>query len=103
QIAHGLEILLDEFGAPWKQAHGALASRRRCPARETQRDAIRRLEGSGGDVLRHRVGGGGNEGHDTWREAGAPALYQGGGPPQSERGQARGARDEAAGTSGKTD
>ena len=36
QIAHGLEIFLDEFGAAGKQAHGALAARRRIPARKAQ-------------------------------------------------------------------
>ena len=64
QVAHGLEIFLDEFRAPLKQAHRTLAAARRRPARKTQRDPIGRLEGAGDDVVGHRIGGNGDEGHD---------------------------------------
>src|SRR6516225_2884610 len=43
QVTHGLEIFLDELGAARKQAHGALAARRRRPAGKAQGDAIARL------------------------------------------------------------
>ena len=56
QIAHGLEIFLDEFGAALEQAHGALAPRRRRKARKAQRDAVRSLQGSGHHVLGDRIG-----------------------------------------------
>src|SRR5215472_3126291 len=64
QIAHGLEIFLDEFRTPLKQAHRTLAAARRRPARKAQRDPIGRLEGAGDDVVGHRIGGNGDEGHD---------------------------------------
>src|SRR5262249_5433819 len=63
QVAHGLEVLLDEFGPPLEHANGALASRRRRPARESKRDPIAGLDGPADDVLGHRVGGNGDEGH----------------------------------------
>src|SRR6187401_3501456 len=43
QLAHGLEILLDEFGAALEQTHGALAARWRTPARKANTDAVARF------------------------------------------------------------
>ena len=64
QVAHGLEIFLDEFGAALEQADRALAAGRRRPARKAQRDAVGRLQRAGDHILGHRIGGDGNEGHD---------------------------------------
>jgi hypothetical protein len=63
QVAHGLEIFLDEFGATLKQADRALAAGRRLPARETQGHAVGGLDGPGDDGVGHRIGGNGNEVH----------------------------------------
>src|SRR5262249_3752530 len=63
QVAHGLEILLDELGSALEQADRALLSRRRRPARIAQLDAVGRLERATNDVLGHWVGGDGDEGH----------------------------------------
>ena len=63
QLAHGLEIFLDEFGAALEQAHRALAARRRMPARKAQGHAVARLERAGDHVFGHRIGGDGNEIH----------------------------------------
>ena len=64
QVAHGLEIFLDELGAALEQADRALAPRRRRPAREAQFDAVAGLEGSRDGAVGHRIGGDGDEGHD---------------------------------------
>src|SRR3977135_2739361 len=64
QVAHGLEIFLDEFGAALEQANRAPAAWRRGPAREPQRYPVAGLQGSRHDVGWHRIGGNGNEGHD---------------------------------------
>ena len=50
QVAHGLEIFLDELGAALEQADRALAARRRRPARKAQIHPVGRLEGSRDDV-----------------------------------------------------
>src|SRR5207302_3667537 len=69
QIAHGLEIFLDELGAALKQAYGALAPRRRRPPCEAQRDAVGSLQGSGHHVLGDRIGWDRDEIHDQWEAA----------------------------------
>src|SRR4051812_49651142 len=74
QIPHGLEILLDEFGAALEQAHRALAARWRVPAREPQRHPVAGLEGSRHNVRRHGIGGGGDEGHDLRARWGARLI-----------------------------
>src|SRR5258705_5394901 len=63
QIAHGLEVFLDELGAALKQADGALASRRRRAARKAQLDTIGRSDCPSQRILRQRIGGYGNEVH----------------------------------------
>jgi hypothetical protein len=65
QIPHGLEIFLDELRPALKQADGALASRRRRPARKAQRNPVRSLQGSGHHVLGHRIGWDRDESHGT--------------------------------------
>src|SRR3954468_12834273 len=67
QVAHGLEIFFDLLAAPGEHAHRALAPRRRRPARETQLGAVRRLDRAADDVLRHRIGGNGDERHGAGR------------------------------------
>ena len=56
QIADGLKILLNKFGAP-------LASLRRCPAGIPQRDPVKRLQSSRDDVVGCWIGGNGDERH----------------------------------------
>ena len=63
QIAHGLEIFLDELGAALEQADRALAPGRRRPAREAHGYAVAGLEHAGDDVVRHRIGGNGDKVH----------------------------------------
>src|SRR5262249_40659175 len=63
QIAHGLEILLDEFGSPLKQANRSLATGRRRPARKAKRNAVGGLQGSRNGALGHRVFRNGYERH----------------------------------------
>src|SRR5262249_15960012 len=72
QIAHGLEIFLDEFRPTLKQADGPFASPRRSPPRKTQRDPVRRVESSGDDVLGPRVGGGAKGGAGMGGAGGGP-------------------------------
>ena len=67
QVAHHLEIFLDEFRAPLEDTDGALAPGRRRPARIAQENAVTRLERATDDVFGHRIGGNGDECH---REAG---------------------------------
>ena len=64
QFAHRLEIFLDEFGAALEQADGALAARRRMPARKAQARRHRCLERAGDNIVGHRIGGDGNEVHE---------------------------------------
>ena len=45
QIAHDLEVFLDEFGAPLEQADRALAPRRRRKPRKSKPAAVGRLDG----------------------------------------------------------
>ena len=63
QVAHGLEIFFDLLAAAGEDADGALAARRRSPARKAQLGAIRRLDGAADDVLRNRIGGNRDERH----------------------------------------
>src|SRR3954470_20569079 len=67
QVAHGLEIFLDRFAAPLEDAHRALASRRRRPARKAQFRAVRGLDGAADDVLRNRIGGDRDQRHGADR------------------------------------
>jgi hypothetical protein len=63
QVAHGLEIFLDPFGAAGKQADGAAAAGGRREARKPQGDAVRRFQHAGDGVLGDRIGGNGDEFH----------------------------------------
>ncbi len=65
QIAHGLEIFFDVFGAALQHDHGALAARRRFPAAKAQRYPVRGLDGAGQPVVGHRIGGNGDEFHEA--------------------------------------
>src|SRR5260370_29497615 len=61
QIAHRLEIFFDLLGTPGEDADGALAARRRRPARKAQFRTVGGLDGAGDDVFRNRIGGNGDE------------------------------------------
>ena len=63
QVAHGLEIFLDQLAAALKHADRALATRRRRPARKAQLGAVRRLDGAADDVFGNGIGGNGDERH----------------------------------------
>src|SRR6185295_15495673 len=86
QVAHGLEIFFDLLGAAGENADGALAARRRRPARKAQFGAVGRLDGARDDVLRSRVGWNRNERH------GETAI---GGKGWKSRGLAPGTRPDA--------
>ena len=70
QLAHRLEILLDELGAALEHADRAFAAGRRMPARKAQVDAVARLERARDDVLGHRIGRNGDEIHGHAQVAG---------------------------------
>ncbi|MGY3426833.1 hypothetical protein ACVWZW_007337 [Bradyrhizobium sp. F1.13.4] len=64
QIAHGLEILFDLLTASGEDADGALAVRRRRPARKAQLDAIRGFDGAADDVFGNGIGWYRDQRHD---------------------------------------
>src|ERR1700730_328489 len=70
QIAHRLEIFFDLLGAPGEDADGALAARRRRPARKAQFRAVGGLDGAGDVVFRNLIGGNGDERHGRNRLGG---------------------------------
>jgi hypothetical protein len=74
EVAHGLEIFLDEFGAALEQADGALAAGRRRKTREAKTDAVLRLQHARDGIVGHRIGWDGNEGHCESCAAGARLI-----------------------------
>jgi hypothetical protein len=73
QLAHGLEIFLDEFGAALEQADRALAAGRRMPTREAQADAVAGLDCAGNDIVRHRIGWDRDEIHENFKSLASSA------------------------------
>ena len=68
QIAHGLEIFLDVFGAALQHDDRAFAPDRRRPARKAQADPVRGLDAAGHHIVGHRIGGDGDEFHGAENE-----------------------------------
>ena len=63
QVANGLEIFLDPFGAAGEDTHRAAPARRRRKARKPQRNAIGRFQHAGNSVVRNRIGRNRDESH----------------------------------------
>src|SRR5665647_3414519 len=68
QIAHGLKIFLDVFGAALQHDDRAFAPDRRRPARKAQADPVRGLDAAGHHIVGHRIGGDGDEFHGAENE-----------------------------------